>query len=183
MRFDRSCVRHSIFRFRWLYQIGVPRLYGKLVGGKCVELQGASEALLAAYCCRIYINICCNNDSFVISLVTCKSVVSPITPLSILKLQLQGAVLLTKFISQVHEEFLHSLRGHPIIAGQIPWQHYTGIWRILFPKFLAYHAACHKDQLLVLYYSSYTLMICQWQLNVICSYTPIDMPSFPKQEC
>ena len=50
-------------------QIIVPRLYGNLVGAKCVELHGFSDALLRAYGCGVYIKIYCHDNSFVTSLV------------------------------------------------------------------------------------------------------------------
>ena len=42
--------------------------------------------------------------------------------------------------------------------------------RVPFLKFQAYQVVCQKDKFLALYYYWYTLMICQWQLNVICTY-------------
>ena len=91
----------------------MPSLNGNLVGAKCVEQHGFSDALIGAYDCCIYIKIYCHDDSFVTLLVRSKARVSPIKPLSIPKLELQGGVLLAKFISQVHKVFCHSLRCHP----------------------------------------------------------------------
>ena len=65
----------------------MPRLYSALVGAKRVELRGFVGAWLGAYSCSIYIKIHCHNNSFVTSLITFKSRVSPTKLLSIPELE------------------------------------------------------------------------------------------------
>lgn len=63
----------------------MPRLYEVLVGAMHVEFRGFLDGWLRAYSCwiYIYIKIHCHNKSFVTSLVTFKTNVSPIKLLSI----------------------------------------------------------------------------------------------------
>ena len=65
----------------------MPRLYGVLVGAKPVKLCGFLNAWLGAYSCCIYIKIHCHSNSFVTSLITFKSRVSPIKLLSVPELE------------------------------------------------------------------------------------------------
>ena len=83
----------------------VDRWYGNLGNAKRVELHGFSDASMGAFGCCIYIRIICQDNSIISSLVTAKSRVSPIKPISIPKLELQGVVLLANLMTQVKTEF------------------------------------------------------------------------------
>ena len=86
------------------HQVFIPRWYGDLHNAIKVQLLGFPDASMGAYGCCIYIRIIHHDDSKSTSLITSKSRVSPIKPLSIPKLELQGAFLLSKLITQVKSE-------------------------------------------------------------------------------
>ena len=99
-----------ILELRSSNRLVVPRWYGNINSAKRVELNGFSDASIGAYGCCIYIQITGQDGSIHLSLATSKSPVSPIKQMSILKLELQGPMLLAHVIILVHLElpsFIH----------------------------------------------------------------------------
>ena len=93
----------------------VPRWYGHLNSVNRVELHGFSDVSIGTYVSCIYIRITGQDRLIHSSLVTSKSRVSHIKPMSIPKLEFQGVTLLGHVIMQFHSElpsFIHTSSIH-----------------------------------------------------------------------
>lgn len=88
-----------------LEEINIPRWIGSL-STKVLELHGFSDASKLAYSAVIYARTLNDDGSYKVVIVIGKSKVAPITTLSQVKLELCGAVLLTRLMHYVK----HSLR-------------------------------------------------------------------------
>ncbi|KAL0818485.1 hypothetical protein ABMA28_008940 [Loxostege sticticalis] len=102
-----------------------------------VELHGFADASNAAYSAVVYLRVIDSDENIHVSLVTCKTKVAPIKQISIPRMELCGATLLSKLLkevagvlnierSQIHawsdsEVVLAWLRGHPS-----KWQTFVG---------------------------------------------------------
>ena len=85
--------------------IAIPRLYvSGLHSVISYELIGFSDASVKAYGCCIYLKVVYNDGTYRSALVTAKSRVAPIKPLTIPKLELSAALLLANLLKQVLSE-------------------------------------------------------------------------------
>ena len=85
--------------------IAIPRLYvSGLHSVISYELIGFSDASVKAYGCCIYLKVVYNDGTYRSALVTAKSRVAPIKPLTMPKLELSAALLLANLMKQVLSE-------------------------------------------------------------------------------
>lgn len=79
--------------------IRIPRWIGFTGGDKLIEIHGFCDASLRAYAAAVYVKVC-SNDECVIKLLAAKTKLSPIKTISIPRLELCGAVLLSKLFNR-----------------------------------------------------------------------------------
>lgn len=91
--------------------ISVPRWFGSHANASFVEIHGFAEASQAALGAVIYLRIFSDYDNILVSLVSAKTKVAPLKKLTIPRLELSAAVLLTRQISRVREVL--NLNGAP----------------------------------------------------------------------
>ena len=86
--------------------ICVPRIYADMSRDvDCVELHGFADASVKAYGCCIYMRVKYVDGSVVSCLVCAKSRVAPIKKMTVPRLELCGAVLLSKLMANVYSCF------------------------------------------------------------------------------
>lgn len=86
-----------------LQAIRIPRWIKSSKDDTCLELQGFSDASNVAYAAVVYARVTDRDGNVHVSLVTSKTRVAPIKQVSIPRLELCGAVLLAKLLSEVAE--------------------------------------------------------------------------------
>lgn len=93
--------------------IQVPRWIGLSADVTCIEIHGFSDASTHAYAAVVYIVIKYNNDQYVSNLLASKTKLAPIKTLSIPRLELCGAVLLSKLLPRCIKALdVHDVRVH-----------------------------------------------------------------------
>ena len=98
---------------RKLNKVSVPRNYFKAsetAVDKRFEIHGFSDASAEAYGAAVYLRRVCRDSKPSISLITAKSRVAPLNRKSIPRLELLGAVILSKLIKRVQEIFRSVLK-------------------------------------------------------------------------
>lgn len=89
-------------RLKGIENIAIPRWLGSFK--ECpVELHGFCDASTSAFAAAVYIKILNDNGEGVVNLLQSKTKVAPLKVLSIPKLELCGATLLTKLMHKVHD--------------------------------------------------------------------------------
>ncbi|XP_047993587.1 uncharacterized protein LOC125232020 [Leguminivora glycinivorella] len=86
-----------------LTKFRLPRWTNHSADAALVELHGFSDASNAAYAAVVYVRVIDSEGLIHVSLVSCKTKVSPIKQISIPRLELCGAVLLAKLLVEVSE--------------------------------------------------------------------------------
>ena len=86
------------------FDIVVPRWYGDFYGDVKVELHGFSDASLKGYGCCVYLRMKDSSGNCHVSLVSSKSRVAPLKTVTIPCLELQAALLLSEFLSNIYEQ-------------------------------------------------------------------------------
>ncbi|KAJ0169553.1 hypothetical protein K1T71_014738 [Dendrolimus kikuchii] len=86
-----------------LSTLQIPRWLNTSANNVLVELHGFSDASKLAYAAAVYIRVVGENGDVHVSLVTAKTKVAPIKQISIPRLELCGAVLVTKLLIEVAE--------------------------------------------------------------------------------
>lgn len=86
-----------------LSMVRVPRWVGLRKTNKKVELHGFSDASKSAYAAAVYIRVIDASDKITVNLVSAKTKVAPIKQVSIPRLELCGAVLLTRLLGEISE--------------------------------------------------------------------------------
>ena len=81
-----------------------------------VELLGFADASICAYGCVIYIRYVYPNGFYHVSLVTAKSRVAPIQSMTVPRLELKAAVLLSNFIEVVYKHLILNMNISKIIC-------------------------------------------------------------------
>ncbi|XP_076301647.1 uncharacterized protein LOC143219631 [Lasioglossum baleicum] len=84
-----------------LHDLSLARWTGLLSNAHTIELHGFSDASSYAYAAVVYLKVITHDGTAVISLLTGKSKVAPITPTSVPRLELSAAVLLAHLIEFV----------------------------------------------------------------------------------
>lgn len=84
-----------------LSQVKIPRWLGTKSDDTLVELHGFSDASKAAYAAAVYIRVIDADGNIRVTLVTAKTKVAPIKQVSIPRLELCGAVMVTKLLVEV----------------------------------------------------------------------------------
>lgn len=82
-------------------KFNIPRWVHVKKSNQIIELQGFSDASSEAYAAVVYLRTISENGTVNVSLVTAKTKVAPIKQVSIPRLELCGAVLLTKLLMEV----------------------------------------------------------------------------------
>ncbi|KAL0860136.1 hypothetical protein ABMA27_010443 [Loxostege sticticalis] len=92
----------------------LPRWMKTKADDQVVGLHGFADASNAAYSAVVYLRVVDSDGNIHVSLVTCKPKVEPIKQISIPKMELCGATLLSKLLKEVSQglniEFLHRYR-------------------------------------------------------------------------
>lgn len=104
---DTPLPKHITVKWLQIYEqlcspisIKIPRWIGMTDDEMHIEIYGFCDASIRAYAAAVYIKIQCNNKPCVINLVSAKTKLAPIKTISIPRLELCGAVLLTKLLSR-----------------------------------------------------------------------------------
>lgn len=86
-----------------LTEIRIPRWFGSSFRESKIDLHGFSDASKIAYAAVVYIRLVNNDGTVHVSLVTAKTKVAPIKQISIPRLELCGALLVTRLLVEVAE--------------------------------------------------------------------------------
>ena len=84
-----------------LKEISIPRWTNQSSADLGIEMHGFADASTRAYAAVVYIRVIHSLDSFGVTLVACKSKVAPVKTVSVPRLELCAATLLTRFINYV----------------------------------------------------------------------------------
>ncbi|XP_059053907.1 uncharacterized protein LOC131848156 [Achroia grisella] len=86
-----------------LTKINIPRWFGTKFTSSRVELHGFSDASKIAYSAAVYIRLTDEHGNIHVTLVSAKTKVAPIKQISVPRLELCGAVLVTRLLVEVAE--------------------------------------------------------------------------------
>ncbi|XP_076660035.1 uncharacterized protein LOC143363312 [Halictus rubicundus] len=109
---DEPIPVHKLSKWRTLYsqlahldKVQLPRWIGLISTTSRVELHGFSDASTVAYSAVVYAKCISSSGEITISFLAGKSKVAPLNPLTIPRLELQGACLMIRLIEFVLESF------------------------------------------------------------------------------
>lgn len=106
-----------------LSMLQIPRWINTSANNILIELHGFSDASKLAYAAAVYVRVVDNNGDVYVTLVTAKTKVAPIKQVSIPRLELCGAVLVTRLLVEVAEvlkiskEFIHAWTDSTVVLA------------------------------------------------------------------
>lgn len=120
-----------------LGQIRIPRWINTTTNSKIVELHGFSDASKVAYAAVVYIRVIDNDGKIYVSLLTAKTKVAPIKQISIPRLELCAALLVTKLLDEIADvlnipkKYIHAWTDSTVVLAWLnnhpsKWKTFVG---------------------------------------------------------